>query len=147
MADQLIFGAGFANYSHEAAENSAVFAVEYQGKPFLQRPRLEARWAVAAELQAKGDAFVGGGISGRWALPKSWFVEASVMPGLYLNGPQGNDLGSTFEIRSLLGLGRELKNGTALSLAIAHKSNASTGRINPGVNSLILRWHCPLGSR
>ncbi|MFC3118764.1 acyloxyacyl hydrolase [Jhaorihella thermophila] len=44
-------------------------------------------------------------------------------------------------MRSLLGLGYRFGNGSALSLAVSHKSNASTSNFNPGANSIFLRWH------
>ena len=67
-----------------------------------------------------------------------------MLPGAYIEGTALNDLGSTFEIRSQLAVGKRFKSGKALSLALSHKSNASTADINPGVNALTLRWHIPL---
>ncbi|XHE54338.1 acyloxyacyl hydrolase [Phaeobacter sp. BS34] len=80
---------------------------------------------------------------GKWHLQRGWFIETSVMPGAYAESVKLNDLGSTFEIRSAIAVGKEFATGKSLSLALTHKSNASTADINPGVNSLLLRWHVP----
>ncbi|MEM1007273.1 MAG: acyloxyacyl hydrolase, partial [Pseudomonadota bacterium] len=41
----------------------------------------------------------------------------------------------------LLGVGYSLDNGNKISLAVTHKSNASTDDPNPGVNAFFLRYH------
>ena len=63
------------------------------------------------------------------------------MPGAFFEGESRNDLGSEFEIRSLIGVGYRLDNGDSISLAVTHKSNASTSSFNPGVNAVLLRYH------
>ncbi|MEP2715478.1 acyloxyacyl hydrolase [Pseudophaeobacter sp.] len=141
---EIVLGAGFADYAHQDAVDSAVFSVEYNHSPFYERRYFAARFAGALELSETGDFFLGGGISGKWDLQHSWFIEASVLPGLFVEGTPPNELGSTFEIRSQIALGKRFRNGKALSLALSHKSNASTAERNPGVNALTLRWHIPL---
>ena len=145
-AQEVVLGLGYSNFSREGAEDSPVFAVEYLHRPFYQGHRLSARFGAALEVKETGDAFAGVGVSGIWDLQRDWFVEASVMPGAYSENVDLNDLGSTFEIRSLLAVGRRFGGGQAVSLAVSHKSNASTADSNPGVNALTLRWHIPLGS-
>ncbi|MGR3760287.1 acyloxyacyl hydrolase [Roseobacteraceae bacterium NS-SX3] len=143
-AQEWSLGAGYSDFSRDGAEDGAAFAVEYRHRPFFERNRLTAHFGAALEVQDSGDVFAGAGIVGQWSLSRGWFVEASVMPGAYAENVDLNDLGSTFEIRSLLGVGRRLDNGHGVSLAIAHKSNASTADSNPGVNTVLLRWHLPL---
>ena len=63
------------------------------------------------------------------------------MPGLFEEGTDGNDLGLAFEVRSLAGLGYRFDSGSAISLAVSHKSNAGLGDSNPGANALLLRYH------
>ncbi|WP_037255192.1 acyloxyacyl hydrolase [Roseobacter sp. SK209-2-6] len=144
MSQEIIFGAGYSDYSLAGAEDGAVFSVEYLHSPFHEHSRFSARFGGVLELVSTGDAFVGVGLSGNLDLNNDWFVETSVMPGAYFENAPLNDLGSTFEIRSQIALGKRLRNGTALSLALSHKSNASTASLNPGVNVLSLRWHKPL---
>ncbi|WP_293575549.1 acyloxyacyl hydrolase [Phaeobacter sp.] len=144
ISQELVLGAGYSEFSRPGSEDSALISAEYQHSPFWEQGRFSAAFAAAADVQTTGDLFVGVGAVGRWQLQRGWFVETSVLPGAYFENVQLNDLGSTFEIRSALAVGRSLPNGNAISLALAHKSNASTADINPGVNSLLLRYHMPL---
>ena len=144
QAQSLIFGLGQSDYSETGSEDGIVFEVELHGDSFFERGNFSAGWGGVASVQETGDAFIGGGLVGTFQLRNRWFIETSVMPGAYFESEEGNDLGSTFEIRSLLGVGRTLNNGNAISLSVSHKSNASTAERNPGVNSVTLRWHKPL---
>lgn len=144
-AQEVALGLGYSDYHRETADDGAVFTLDYLHAPFHERGRLSARFGAALEVQDAGDIFAGVGISGVIDLNNDWFIETSVMPGAYHESSPENDLGSTFEIRSLLAVGKRFQNGKAVSLAISHKSNASTADENPGVNSLTLRWHIPLG--
>lgn len=144
FSQELAIGLGQTDYSRSGAEDGVVLSVDYTHATFFQGDVFSARLAAAAELVDTGDAFIGGGISSSWDLQRGWFIEASVLPGAYFESAPLNDLGSTFEIRSLIALGKRFENGKAISLALSHKSNASTASINPGVNTLSLRWHMPL---
>ncbi len=144
QAQSLVFGLGQSDFSETGSEDGVIFAVELHGDSFFERGNLSVGWGGVASIQETGDAFLGGGLVGTFELQNRWFIETSVMPGAYFESEEGNDLGSTFEIRSLLGVGRTLNNGNAVSLSVSHKSNASTADRNPGVNSVMLRWHKPL---
>lgn len=140
----LSIGLGYSEFSRPGAENGALFSLDYRHTPFFEKGIFATRFGAAMDVQETGDIFVGAGVSGKWDLGKSWFIDASILPGVYLESVDLNDLGSTFEIRSQIAVGRRFANDTALSLSLSHKSNASTADINPGVNSLVLRWHIPL---
>ncbi len=140
-AQEWILGAGFADFSRQGAVDGAILSLEYHHTPFYTRGRLDIGWAGAAVVHDTGDAFLGVGLTGRYALDANWFIDATVLPGVFVENEALNNLGSAFEIRSLLGIGYRFDNGAALSLALTHKSNASTAPINPGVNSILLRWH------
>lgn len=144
LSQEIILGAGYSDYSTTGAENGVVLSVEYAHSPFWERGNFSAGFAGAIEVVDTGDAFIGGGLNGTFDLQRNWFIQASVMPGAYFESAPLNDLGSTFEIRSQLAVGKRFNNGKALSLALGHKSNASTADINPGVNVVSLRWHVPL---
>lgn len=141
QAQSLILGVGYADFQHNGSRDQGVLSLEYQHTPFWERGRLSARLAGAATVHANGDFHLGAGVAGEYALDRNWFIEASVLPGLYIEGEDSNTLGSRFEVRSLFGLGYRFDNGNALSLAITHKSNASISDFNPGVNSVLLRFH------
>ncbi|GLO75529.1 hypothetical protein MACH18_26090 [Phaeobacter italicus] len=143
-AQELVLGAGYTSFSREGAEDSAVLSLEYQHSPFWERGSFDAAFGAALDVHTTGDAFVGAGVVGTWHLQRGWFIETSVMPGAYSENVDLNDLGSTFEIRSSLAVGKTFASGRAISLALSHKSNASTADTNPGVNQLLLRWHAPL---
>lgn len=141
QAQSLILGAGFADFSDSGADDHALFALEYQHRPFHQASRFSVGWGGALSIDEAGDTHVGAGLVGLYSLNDRWFLEGSVMPGYFSEGDESNDLGGSFQIRSLLGVGYTLDNGNKVSLAITHKSNASTQDNNPGVNAVLLRYH------
>ncbi|SDE38721.1 acyloxyacyl hydrolase [Ruegeria marina] len=140
-AQSLILGAGYADFQYERSEDQTVLFLEYQHRPLWERGRFSARLAGAVTLHGNGDFHLGAGVAAEYAFDRNWFIEASVLPGFYFEGEDGNTLGSHFEVRSLLGVGYRFMNGNALSLAATHKSNASVSEFNPGVNSVLLRFH------
>jgi len=147
MAQNLVLGAGYADFSHVLSEDGGVASVEYQHDPFYRNGQFEFGWGGSATVHGTGDVFLGAGFIGTYQFQNDWFIETSVMPGAFFENDARNDLGSTFEIRSLAGFGYRFNNGGAVSLALTHKSNASTATTNPGVNTLLLRWHMPLQGR
>ena len=144
LAQELILGAGFADFSSGISEDGGMISAEYHHTPFYENDRLSVQLGGALSAHFTGDFHIGVGVAGAYQLQNQWFLEGSVMPGAYYENEDDNGLGSTFEIRSLFAVGRRLKNGSAISVGLTHKSNASTASYNPGVNSLLLRWHAPL---
>ncbi|WP_170332880.1 acyloxyacyl hydrolase [Ruegeria arenilitoris] len=141
QAQSLVFGAGYSDFSDSAADDEAVFALEYQHRPFYEATRFSATWGGALTVDTASDVHIGIGLIGFYTFADRWFVEGSVMPGYFSEGDDLNDLGGEFQIRSLLGVGYTLESGNKISFAITHKSNASTHDDNPGVNSALLRYH------
>jgi hypothetical protein len=138
-AGDLVLGLGYSDFNEPDARNSSVLQLEVHSS--LRHRFAGADWSIAAAMvvHSEGDLFIGGGPAAVWNLRDRWFVETSVMSGYFRESDDGNDLGSGFEIRSLLGLGRRISDTLSLSLALSHKSNASTAEFNPGVNVLSLR--------
>ncbi|MEP2029028.1 MAG: acyloxyacyl hydrolase [Paracoccaceae bacterium] len=141
QAQELLFGVGQTQFFEDLSTDSALVSLEYRHKPFYERGRIDVAWSAVGIAHFSGDAFLGGGLSARYTFNTQWFVEASVMPGLFRENEEANDLGSAFEIRSLFAVGYAFKGGNRTSLAVSHKSNASTAQSNPGVNAVSLRWH------
>ncbi|MEO9819736.1 MAG: acyloxyacyl hydrolase [Paracoccaceae bacterium] len=141
-AQEFALGVGTTDYG-DTGTDGGVFALDYRHKPFRENRISSFAVGGAISLSEEGDFFVGAGLSTRWQWDSGWFVESSVMPGLYEEGTAGNDLGSAFEIRSLFGVGYKFKNGHAVSAAISHKSNASLATDNPGMNAYTIRYHFP----
>ncbi|WP_299640728.1 acyloxyacyl hydrolase [uncultured Ruegeria sp.] len=140
-AQTIVFGAGYADFSEDVSEDQALVSLEYQHRPFHQAKRFSAGWGAALSIDEDGDTHIGAGLIGLYSFSDRWFVEGSVMPGYYNAGNDLNDLGGGFQIRSLFGLGYNLNNGNSVSVAITHKSNASTNDENPGVNAFLVRYH------
>lgn len=138
-AADVVIGLGYSDFNDARAENSAILELELHSDPIWHFAGADWSIAGAVVAHARGDVFVGAGPAAIWPLRNRWFVEASVMPGHFDAASGANSLGNDFEIRSLLGVGREIGEGTSLSLAITHKSNAGSSGRNPGVNALSLR--------
>jgi len=141
QAQSIILGAGYADFSNSQSEDQALIALEYQHRPFHEATRFSAGWGAALSVDEEGDTHIGVGLVGVYKISERWFVEGSVMPGYFSEADELNDLGGSFQIRSLIGLGYNLNNGHGISAAITHKSNASTQDDNPGVNAALLRYH------
>jgi hypothetical protein len=141
QAQSIILGAGYADYSSSNSEDLGIISLEYQHRPFHEATRFSATWGGTVSVTEDGDTHVGAGLIGIYTFADRWFVEGSVMPGYYDESNARNDLGGSFQIRSLLGIGYTLDSGNKVSVAVTHKSNASTQEDNPGVNALLVRYH------
>jgi len=138
-ADAWVFGLGINDFTELSNDDRIVVGVEYQTDPFSNWFGADMSFAVAADAHGNGDYWVGAGIAGMYPLQDQWFAEFSVMPGYYDYDSATTDIGSEFEIRSLIGIGRQISDTTALSVAVTHKSNAGTSDTNPGLNAVLLR--------
>ena len=141
QAQSVVLGLGYADFSDDQGEDTGQVSIEYHHTPFFQGERMSVAVAAAASATGENDYFIGAGVVAHWPLRNNWFIEGSVMPGYYEAGSTANYLGSEFEIRTLLGVGRTLASGDSISLALTHRSNASTAAFNPGVNAVLLRYH------
>ncbi|MDV4145823.1 MULTISPECIES: acyloxyacyl hydrolase [Shimia] len=140
-AQELVLGAGYTDFNQNGANDSAILSLEYHATPFYENGNFTLGWGGVVSAQAGGDIFVGGGLVSKYAFSSDWSAEASVMPGAYFEDSALTDLGHTLEFRSLIGLAYHLPSGDKISLAVLHKSNAGLGNINPGANTVLLRWH------
>lgn len=120
---------------------NAAMMLEMHGKPRWDYGWVQLGLGAALGGDTDGSAWIGGGVVAEAPLSNHWFVEASVMPGYYHAATPEAELGSDFEVRSLLGLGYRFDSGSALSVGAGHLSNASIGNMNPGANGILLRCH------
>lgn len=139
-AAEWVLGAGTSSFSTNNAESGSIVSLEVHSDPFFTRNRFSASYMGVITGHSSGDVFVGVGLSGLLDYDNRWFIEGSIAPGYFKESGPANDLGSPFEIRLLLGVGYELNSRDSISLAITHKSNASTAKDNPGVNAVLLRY-------
>ena len=97
---------------------------------------------LAVVVNEFGDVWLGIGFAVQANFGSAWYVEGSLMPGLY--HANENDLGHAVEIRSLLGVGYRLAGGSSIMLSVDHMSNADLSDLNPGTNMVSLRYRRPL---
>jgi lipid A 3-O-deacylase len=101
--------------------------------------------SLGVSLTSTNDFWVGMGA--KWTTARSidtpFFIEASLLPGIYVQG-DGPDLGGLLEFRGALGLGYRFDNGASVTLITDHRSNADLGRINPGLETYGLRVSLPV---
>ena len=143
-AGELVLGLGADSirglFSDDRQDNLAASGlVEYRTGSFTALGRVAFAGGVATEFDTDGDLWGGGGPVAFLPLGDGpWRLAASGMVGGYSRG-SGNDLGTSFPIfRSQLELSRALDGDWRAGLAWSHKSNAGTGRINPGVETIYL---------
>jgi hypothetical protein len=112
--------------------------VELRAAPFARAPCGTLGFGVAIEADTDRDLWAGGGLVAALPLSTGFRLVPSVMVGFYREG-EGNDLGQDFPVFRLnVELDVALAPGWRAGLALGHKSNAYTGRSNPGVESLYL---------
>jgi hypothetical protein len=71
------------------------------------------------------------------------YITPSFAPGFYHKGKSKN-LEFALEFRSQLELAIRLENNTKVGVSFNHISNASLGKINPGVESIAVIYYFPL---
>lgn len=92
---------------------------------------------LGASVAENGAVWAGAGL--KWRVEAgAVFFESSLVPGLYAG--DGPDLGSVFEVRSGAALGVELGDGSTLALTFDHRSNGDTADLNPGLETVGVRW-------
>lgn len=96
---------------------------------------------MGASLSSENDLWVGAG--GKWTTQRTVdgpiYIELSLMPGIYYQGG-GPDIGFPMQFRGSLGAGYEFDNGSSISVVFDHRSNANTSVLNPGVETLGIRF-------
>ncbi|MFQ1700836.1 acyloxyacyl hydrolase [Loktanella agnita] len=94
-----------------------------------------------ASVTDDGAAWIGAGA--KWTTrnlsDKPFFIESSFMPGLYTQG-DGPDLGGALHFRAAIGAGYVFGNGATLTVSYDHRSNGDTQDINPGLETLAIRY-------
>lgn len=96
---------------------------------------------MAASVTGDGDFWFGAGA--KWTSQRvfdsPFFVETSLLPGV-LKAGDGPDIGGALQFRSAFGIGYSFENGATLSVLYDHRSNADTQSVNPGLETLSLRY-------
>ena len=139
-AGDFVLGVGVGHVADEGSSGPATLTLEYHSDPLFERGRLSAGWSVVAQVNEDNDLFIGGGAAAEYALSERWFFEASLMPGYFGKGSGSTDLGGNIQFRTVVGLGYNLTETSAISIAIDHKSNAGIEDVNPGTEALKIRF-------
>ncbi|MCA2011291.1 acyloxyacyl hydrolase [Cereibacter sphaeroides] len=127
----------------EGAESDALLlGFELQGPSRFNTGAFTGSFATAGRVNELGDAWLGIGFAVQANLGPAWYLEGSIMPGLYHDNE--TDLGHAIEIRSLFGVGYRFAGGSSVMLSVDHLSNADIGDYNPGTNAVMLRYRRPL---
>lgn len=100
---------------------------------------------IGASITDQGAAWIGAGA--KWTstsiIDGPLFIETSLMPGLYAKG-DGPDIGGALQFRSSFGIGYQFENGGTLLVSYDHRSNADTQDLNPGLETVAVRYAIPL---
>ncbi len=96
-AQEIVVGAGVTEFKQVGGENDAYLSLEYHAAPFYENGGFALGLGGVMSIQAEGDAFLGGGLVGTYAVSPEWSLEASVMPGAYFESSAVTDLGHTLE--------------------------------------------------
>ncbi|MFO0996011.1 MAG: acyloxyacyl hydrolase [Alphaproteobacteria bacterium] len=118
---------------------AAAFALEYRnGERFwLFKP------VVGLMGTSDGGAYGYAGIALDLYFGNRIVVRLGFAPGAYYRG-NGLDLGSVLEFRSSGEIAYRFEDRSRLGITAFHLSNASTGRINPGVEVIMLSYSMPI---
>ncbi|KJZ20203.1 acyloxyacyl hydrolase [Loktanella sp. S4079] len=96
---------------------------------------------IGGSVTDDNDVWLGAGV--KWtsteAFNSPFFLETSLMPGLYARG-NGENLGGSLHFRSAIGLGYRFKNDATITLLYDHRSNGDTQSLNPGLETIALRY-------
>ncbi len=141
VAGDFVVGLGVDDVLDQTDTQSGALIIEYHANPFFSGERSAYSLAGAGQIDGDGDVFIGVGVSGIWSIGQGpWFVEGSFMPGYYDAGSGGSELGGNLQFRSLVGVGYRLTDTSRISVAIDHKSNADIEDVNPGSETLAVRY-------
>jgi hypothetical protein len=137
QAGELGLGLGYDDVLGRNGTGAAALNLQLATDPLAHLGPVAVGVGLALEIDTDGDFWGGAGVTAMLPLPNAFRLGGSVMAGGYAVG-DGDDLGSDLEFRSRLGISRAVRPPWWLGLAIEHKSNASIGDINPGVETLYL---------
>ena len=135
----IYLGAGINNFRRPNSR-STEFRLEFKSKysKWLFHPIL------GYSMTTKKQIYAYGGVS-LDLYPNRYFVIAPNFAAGYYNKGDGKDLGFPLEFRSGIEAAIKFKNQMRLGAHISHTSNASIGRKNPGLETVVFFLAFPLG--
>ena len=115
-------------------------ALEYRFAPFREKNGTAMSVMLRGMYDEGDNGWLGAGLHIRHDYPSGWFIEGATMPGYYDHSAPKYYLGSHLEFFSYFGVGHRLGDANFVSVIFGHLSNANTGDINPGRNSVSVRF-------
>lgn len=139
VADEWVLGLGLDEVRGREAR-VPTYLLEYRSEPMTGLAGVGFGLGTALEADSDGDVWGGAGAVAYLPLGDgTWRIVGSAMVGGYRQGSTGSDLGRGFPVfRSQIEIDRALGAGWRAGLAFSHKSNAGTGALNPGVETVYL---------
>jgi hypothetical protein len=113
--------------------------IEYQGTEFYSN----LKPITGLMLNTDGAVHLYAGIFVDIPITNFLYFSPSFAPGLYLN-QKSKDLYFLLEFRSQIEIAFKLGSEIKVGVSFNHISNASLGKVNPGVESIALTYHFPL---
>lgn len=139
-AADFVIGLGYTDFGSNEPPNTRVLSLEAHGDSFRNLGQIALSPMLVFTVHDGGDYYAGIGLSGRYDLKNDWFIEGSFAPGIYLPDNDATDLGHHLEFRSVLGVGYQINDDNAVSVAVTHRSNGGIADRNPGVDTVEFRW-------
>ncbi|SEW10986.1 Lipid A 3-O-deacylase (PagL) [Cognatiyoonia koreensis] len=132
---RLSFQAAGVEFQDEIVGSEVLIGYDVAGKYGPFQP------TIAASVTDENGMWIGAGA--KWTTEDVFngplFIEAALMPGLYFDNAEVN-LGGTLQFRSSLGVGYAFDNGSTVLVSYDHRSNADTQTINPGLETIAIRF-------
>lgn len=123
----------------DSGEGDVTVGAEIQSGVLVELGPAGLGVGAAARIDADGEAWAGAGPVLRLETGLSGLrIEASLMPGLYGRGDDGEDLGGPFEIRSAVAASLPVWGAWRLGAEFSHISNAGIYDSNPGVDTVLV---------
>lgn len=145
--DYLVFGAGATDIIRQE-RTAGDLRFEYRSGlsllPFFEQYVQVKPW-IGGELATRGSAWGGGGILLDIPIAGGFVVSPSFGVGAY-GRSHGKNLGSVVEFRSQFEAGYMFQDGTRITAAFSHTSNAGITRHNPGTEAVTINYALPIGS-
>ena len=136
-----VSGGDFDILRTDKPTNAGDFRVDFSYAGFNLPWYLEP-WG-GVEVTTDSSVWAGGGFLFDIPIGYNFYAVPSFGVGYYGQG-DGKNLGNDVEFRSQIEVAYKFENASRIGLAFSHTSNASLGKINPGVEVLSLYFHLPI---
>jgi len=136
-AVEVVTSLGADDALDRSCTDALALGLEVRTDPMASAGRFEFGAGAALETDSDADLWLGAGPYAYFGLARDFRIEASVMAGAYSRG-HGDDLGSSVEFRSRLGVSRAVGAAWRIGIAAEHKSNGGIGSINTGIETVFV---------